>query len=101
MFRGSNRSAGTDEASVDVGARPRRDRLLLVAIGLLVPALVVGPGLLAPGPEGLAPAMDPGGHVARDAGEASVSSSGWHPGIEHGLGPIGPAPGDAFGRAGD
>ena len=86
MFRNSERAAG-DQAVFDSGARARRDRLLLIVIGLLMPALLIGPGLLA-GP-------------GRGGGEASVSSAGWHPAIEHGFGPAGPVPGEGLGRPGD
>jgi hypothetical protein len=99
MFRDSDRSAGY-QAVFDSSARARRDRLLLIAIGVLVPALLVGPALLAPAPDELAP----GSHLSagREAGlgETSVSSSGWHPAIQHGFGPAGPVPGESL-RPGD
>jgi hypothetical protein len=100
MFRDSERSAG-DQAVFDSGARARRDRLLLIAIGLLMPALLIGPGLLAPAPESVTPANHLGAGRDVGGGEASVSSAGWHPAIEHVLGPIGPVPGEGLGRPGD
>ena len=104
MFRNSERAAG-DQAVFDSGARARRDRLLLIVIGLLMPALLIGPGLLAPAPESVAPGSHFGaGQDAgpgRGGGEASVSSAGWHPAIEHGFGPAGPVPGEGLGRPGD
>jgi hypothetical protein len=102
MFRDSERSAGGEEVAFDPGVRLRRDRLLVIAIGLLLPALVFGPALLTPEPESPNPSSHLGaerGPVrAEGGGEPVVSSSGWHPAIEHGLGPVGPVSGAGLGR---
>jgi hypothetical protein len=95
----------TRESSVAQGvafdriAAKRRDGMLLVAILLMVPALAFAPALVAPEPGNSVAGSEVGAGRGTDGGgETVVSSSGWHPAIEHGSSLIGPVPGQRLGR---
>jgi hypothetical protein len=100
MFWNGEGSSGGEQVAFDGSVAKRRDRLLLIAILLLMPALVFGPALITPEAESLSShfSAERGPGRAEGGGEAVVSSSGWHPAIEHGLGPVGPVPGAGLGR---
>jgi hypothetical protein len=88
-----------ESPALDGAAAKRRDRMFLIAILVMMPALALGPALIAPEPGGLVAGSDLGTERGSDAGgETFVSSSRWHPAIERGSSLIGPLPGEGPGR---
>ena len=79
------------------GAGGRRGQLLMLAlVALMAPALVLGSAVINAGRQDAGAIEAPARVDVRI--EQTVSAAGWHPAIEHGLGPIGPAPGASLGE---